>query len=56
MNNWLAQITADTKVPGSAMPVDIFINFAQDYAHNEYDHNKIREVFSVNRIVQLADI
>lgn len=56
MNSWLTRITNATGIPGSAMPVDLFINFAQDYAHNSYDHNKIKEVFSVNREVTLADI
>lgn len=56
MNTWLSKITADSGVSGSAMPVDLFINFAQNYAHNGYDHNKIKEVFSVNREVKLADI
>lgn len=56
MNSWLTRITKDTGVNGSAMPVDILINFAQDYADNGYDHSKIKAVFSVNREVRLTDI
>ena len=46
----------DTKVNGSAMPVDIFINLAQDYAERGYDHQFLRNIFSVNREVQLEDL
>ena len=41
---------------GSAMPVDLFINLAQDYAEKGYDHGFLRDVFSVNREVSLSDI
>ena len=37
------------------MSVDIFINFAQDYANNK-DHNSIKNIFSVGREVQLSDL
>ncbi|MDO5157164.1 MAG: restriction endonuclease FokI C-terminal domain-containing protein, partial [Eubacteriales bacterium] len=47
MNSWLKRITNDTGINGSAMPVDLFIDFAQDYAEKGYDHNTIRKVFSV---------
>lgn len=55
MNNWLDQISRDTGVNGSAMPVDLFIDFAQDYAEKGYTHDTIRNVFSVNREVRLSD-
>lgn len=56
MNSWLNRITTSTGVPGSGMPVDVFINLAQDYAEKRYSHAKLKEIFSVNRVVSLADI
>ena len=56
INRQLGTIIEDTGVEGSAMPVDIFINMAQDYASNGQDHEFIRQVFSVGREVQLQDI
>ena len=56
INSQLASITRDTGVNGSAMPVDIFINLAQDYAENGYNHEFLRDLFSVNREIQLSDI
>ena len=56
INNQLSEITADTGVNGSAMPVDIFINLAQDYAEKGYNHQFLREIFSVNHEVQLSDV
>ena len=38
------------------MPVDLLIEFAQNFAENGYSHERIKEVFSVNREVRLADI
>jgi len=38
------------------MPVDIFINLAQDYAEKGYNHTDLKFIFSVNREVRLADI
>lgn len=49
-------IYKDTDVPGSAMPVDLFINLAQDYAGGRYTHHDIRSIFSVNREVRLSDM
>lgn len=56
INHQLSQIINDTGVCGSAMPVDLFINLAQDYAEKGYDHAFLREVFSVGREVKLSDI
>lgn len=56
INEQLKHITDDTGVNGSAMPVDIFINFAQDYKKEGYTHKHIKELFSVNRKVSIADI
>lgn len=56
INSQLAAITNDTHISGSAMPVDIFINLAQDYAEKGYDHQFLKTIFSVNREVQLSDL
>lgn len=37
------------------MPVDIFINLAQDYADLGYDHQFLKDIFSVNHEVKLSD-
>ncbi len=56
INSQLAAISRDTNVNGSAMPVDLFINLAQDYAERGYNHKFLKEVFSANREVQLSDL
>ena len=56
INSQLSTIIRDTGVNGSAMPVDIFINLAQDYAQDGYDHEFLKRIFSVGREVQLADM
>lgn len=56
INSQIAEIKRDTNVDGSAMPVDLFINLAQDYANGRYNHNDIKRVFSVNREVLLSDL
>lgn len=56
INSQLSEIKKDTGINGSAMPVDIFINLAQDYATNGYNHSFIKKIFSVNREVKIADI
>ena len=56
INDQLQSIKRPAGVNCSAMPVDILINLAQDYAAKGYDHNDLRAIFSVNREVQLADL
>ncbi len=56
INAQLNVIVRDTGVSGSAMPVDIFINLAQDYADKKYNHGTLRDIFSVNREVRVSDI
>lgn len=57
MNDWIRRITKDTGINGSAMPVELLINFAQDYAKLGHDdHELIKNVFSVNREVRISDI
>ena len=38
------------------MPVDIFIDMAQNVAEKGYNHYFLRSVFSVNREVRLSDL
>lgn len=56
INSQISTISRDMGVNGSAMPVDIFINLAQDYADKGLNHLFLKEVFSVNREVTLTDI
>lgn len=56
INRQIGNLARDTGVNGSAMPVDIFINLAQDYADSGYRHDDLKRIFSVNREVQLSDI
>ena len=56
INAQISAIRKDTGVNGSAMPVDLFINLAQDYAEKGYDHGFLRDLFSVNREVSLSDL
>jgi hypothetical protein len=56
INSQLNVLTRNTGVNGSAMPVDILIDLAQDYAESGYDHQFIRYTFSVNREVRVSDI
>lgn len=56
IDSQVRSIHDDTGVCGSAMPVDIFINIAQDYAEKGYDHTFLKKVFSVNREVRLSDV
>lgn len=56
INSGITDIIRATGVSGSAMPVDLFINLAQDYAEKRYNHAFLREVFSMGREVRLADI
>ena len=56
INRQIAEINEDTCVNGSAMPVDIFINIAQDYAVKGYNHQFLKKIFGVNRVVQLSDL
>lgn len=56
INTQINDIKRDTGIDGSAMPVDIFIDLAQDYAEGGYDHQLLRKIFSVNREVRVSDI
>lgn len=56
INEQLKSITDETGVNGSAMPVDLMIDFAQDYASKGYNHRNVLDVFSVNRKVSISDL
>jgi len=56
INSQLRTIHLDTGINGSAMPVDILINIAQDYADAGYTHDTLRRIFSVNHEVKLLDV
>lgn len=56
INSQLRTIHLDTGINGSAMPVDILINIAQDYADAGYTHDTLKRIFSVNREVKLLDV
>ena len=56
IDSQIVDIYKNTEIKGSAMPVDLLIKFAQDYAENKYSHEKIKNVFSVNREVRVADV
>ena len=56
INNQLKAITDVTGVNGSAMPIDLMIDFAQDYKEKGYTHKQVIDVFSVNRQVSISDL
>ena len=56
IDSQIMDICKNTGIKGSAMPVDLLIKFAQDYAENKYSHDKLKNVFSVNREVRVADV
>ena len=56
INEQIKAITDETKINGSAMPVDLMIDFAQDYTTKKYSHRNVLEVFSINRKIGLADV
>ena len=56
INEQLNYITEVTGVSGSAMPIDLMIDFAQDYHAKGYNHKDVRDIFSLNRKICLSDI
>lgn len=56
INNQISEISKDMGVNGAAMPVDVFINMAQDYIDSGFSHSFVKRVFSVNREVSLSDV
>lgn len=55
IDHQIEMIHQDTGVHGSAMPVDILIDIAQNYAEQGYSHETLKEIFSVDREVRLSD-
>lgn len=51
----IRSIVAETNVHGAAISVSNVIKLVEDYADKGYGHKKIREIFSVDRQVLLAD-
>ncbi len=56
INSQLKKLHEETGIDGSAMPVDLLVDFAEDYNEKGYTHKDIRRIFSVNREVLLSDI
>ena len=56
INEQLKTIIDVTGVSGSAMPIDLMIDFAQDYKEKGYTHKNVKDIFSVNRMVSISDI
>lgn len=52
----IKSIVDETGVNGSAVSVSNMIKFVENYKQNGYDHNKLKQVFSVNRQVLIADV
>lgn len=56
INAQIKEIHDLTGVDGSAMPVDLMIDFAQDYASKGYTHKDIKRIFSAGKEITLSDI
>lgn len=56
INSQIKEIVNETKVPGSAISVSNVIKLVDYYKIKGYNHRKVRDVFSVNRQVLIADI
>ncbi len=56
INSQIQSISDDTGVNGSAISVSNMIKLVENYEKCGYNHNKIKEVFSLNRQVLLSDL
>lgn len=56
INEQLREITNITKINGSAIPVDIFIKFVENYQKNGYNHKHIKKLFSFNKKISVEDL
>jgi hypothetical protein len=52
----IESIAAETNIHGSAMSVLNMIKLVEKHLEDDFDHKRIREIFSVNRLVSLADL
>lgn len=56
INSQIKSISDETNISGSAMSVSNMINLVKNHTDKNYDHAKIREIFSLNRQVLMSDI
>lgn len=56
IDDGVRDIYGDTGVPGSAMPVGNLIRMMERHVDTPYSHANIRDIFSLNRRVTLADV
>ncbi|MBR3203176.1 MAG: hypothetical protein IKF60_06275 [Solobacterium sp.] len=56
IDSQLQAITNETGISGSAMPIDILIDFAEDYELKKRTHEDVFRIFGIGREVKLADI
>lgn len=56
INNQIKKITDETSVNGSAISVSNMIQLVENYKPLNYDHKKIRSIFSVNRQILMSDL
>ena len=52
----LREIVESTGVSGSAMPVTVFIKMVENNLSREYTHDEVRQIFSLNRQISIADL
>lgn len=52
----LNKIVKDSGVNGSAMPVTVFIKMIEQNNLKNYSHEKIKNIFSINRQVSISDL
>lgn len=55
INNQIRSIVDETGINGSAISVSNVINLVNNYENGGYDHNRLREIFSLNRQVLISD-
>jgi hypothetical protein len=56
INSQIAGITRQTQVQGSAVSVSGIISLVEHYSAGNYDHSKLRGLFSIGRQIILSDI
>ena len=56
INSQIQSISSETSISGSAVSVSNIISLAESHATNPFSHNRLREIFSLNRLVLLSDI
>ena len=52
----LREIVDSTGVSGSAMPVTVFIKMIENNLSRDYTHDEVRQIFSLNRQISIADL